>query len=41
MTGWLGHVDTRSGGSYRLVLAHADPSAARGSPPSTPAWSTP
>ena len=40
MTGRFGHFDARSGGSYRLVLAYADASAAR-SPPSTPAWSTP
>jgi len=41
MTGRFEHFDARPGGSYRLVLAYADASAARGSPPSTPTWSTP
>src|SRR5450755_3434298 len=41
MTGRFEHFDARPGGSCRLVLAYADASAARGSPPSTPTWSTP
>src|SRR5215217_1556675 len=41
MTGRFGHFDARPGGSYQLVVAYADVSAARESPPSTPTWSTP